>query len=179
MAYTPTEWQTGDVVTAEKLNKLENGIMSGAVYIPVTYDVENNTYSIPTSYNDVIGMIENGQCVFSIIDRNDASEEVVAKELFLIGTWASVPASNMYGIVFMSMSRLGIELEFMATDPDAPMTTEEVCWLFFFFFLEDFSPVLCEVAWINCPPLGWPSIRMFINSCNTFIFHLLMCDTSH
>ena len=26
MAYTPTEWQTGDVVTAAKLNHMENGI---------------------------------------------------------------------------------------------------------------------------------------------------------
>jgi len=26
MSYTPTEWQTGDIVTANKLNKLENGV---------------------------------------------------------------------------------------------------------------------------------------------------------
>lgn len=32
MSYTPTAWQTGDVVTAEKLNKLENGVTSAQVY---------------------------------------------------------------------------------------------------------------------------------------------------
>ena len=26
MAYTPTEWETGDIITAEKLNKAEQGI---------------------------------------------------------------------------------------------------------------------------------------------------------
>lgn len=26
MSYTPTEWSNGDVITAEKLNKLENGV---------------------------------------------------------------------------------------------------------------------------------------------------------
>ena len=26
MSYTPTEWNSGDVITAEKLNKIENGI---------------------------------------------------------------------------------------------------------------------------------------------------------
>lgn len=26
MSYTPTEWQTGDTITAEKLNNMENGI---------------------------------------------------------------------------------------------------------------------------------------------------------
>ena len=29
MAYEPTVWQTGDVVTAEKMNKLEQGVASG------------------------------------------------------------------------------------------------------------------------------------------------------
>lgn len=28
MAYTPTEWKSGDVITAEKLNKLEEGVAS-------------------------------------------------------------------------------------------------------------------------------------------------------
>ena len=30
MSYTPTNWQTGDVITAEKLNKLENGVSSAS-----------------------------------------------------------------------------------------------------------------------------------------------------
>jgi hypothetical protein len=29
MAYTPTDWKTGDVITAEKLNNIENGVVSG------------------------------------------------------------------------------------------------------------------------------------------------------
>ena len=34
MSYTPTEWKTGDVITAEKLNHIEDGIMSaGSVYL--------------------------------------------------------------------------------------------------------------------------------------------------
>ena len=30
MAYTPTTWNDGDVMTAEKMNKLEQGIMSNS-----------------------------------------------------------------------------------------------------------------------------------------------------
>lgn len=30
MAYTPTVWETGDVITAEKLNKAENGIAAAS-----------------------------------------------------------------------------------------------------------------------------------------------------
>lgn len=28
MAYTPTQWNTGDVITAEKMNKLEQGVQN-------------------------------------------------------------------------------------------------------------------------------------------------------
>lgn len=28
MAYTPTQWKTGDVITAEKMNKLEQGVQN-------------------------------------------------------------------------------------------------------------------------------------------------------
>lgn len=32
MSYTPTEWETGDVVTAEKLNKLEGGVQKANLH---------------------------------------------------------------------------------------------------------------------------------------------------
>lgn len=31
MAYTPTTWNTGDVITAEKLNKIETGIQNATL----------------------------------------------------------------------------------------------------------------------------------------------------
>lgn len=31
MAYTPTVWKTGDVITAEKMNKLEEGVQNEQV----------------------------------------------------------------------------------------------------------------------------------------------------
>ena len=33
MSYTPTEWETGDVVTAEKLNKLEGGVEKASKHV--------------------------------------------------------------------------------------------------------------------------------------------------
>ena len=64
MSYTPTEWQTGDVVTAEKLNKLENGVMSGALYMLVTYDENTGISTLDASYDDIISAINNGQMIF-------------------------------------------------------------------------------------------------------------------
>lgn len=36
MSYTPTQWATGDTVTAEKLNKMENGI-AAATKLVINY----------------------------------------------------------------------------------------------------------------------------------------------
>lgn len=46
MAYTPTEWQTGDIVTSAKLNKLENGV--AGLYLPITFTVDmvDNTTTV-------------------------------------------------------------------------------------------------------------------------------------
>ena len=44
MAYTPTNWQNGDVITADKLNKLENGVASaggGSEELLVTFTIVN------------------------------------------------------------------------------------------------------------------------------------------
>lgn len=39
MAYTPTEWKKGDVVTSEKLNKLEGGVAGagGQLFVDITF----------------------------------------------------------------------------------------------------------------------------------------------
>lgn len=47
MSYTPTNWQTGDTITAEKLNNMESGITQNDGYwIPLTND--NDTWVVPS-----------------------------------------------------------------------------------------------------------------------------------
>lgn len=51
MAYTPTEWSKGDIITAEKLNKLENGVVSAGgggsesfvVFYTIDFDDQTQT----------------------------------------------------------------------------------------------------------------------------------------
>lgn len=38
MAYTPTEWATGDVITAQKLNKMEQGIADAGLQLYGPYN---------------------------------------------------------------------------------------------------------------------------------------------
>ena len=49
MAYTPTVWETGDVITAAKLNKAEQGIAtagSAAIKVPIIYDENDSVYTV-------------------------------------------------------------------------------------------------------------------------------------
>ena len=64
MSYTPTTWVTGDIVTADKLNKLENGVASGTssgaliVILPNEYGGTTDKTA-----GEVIDAINNGGTV--------------------------------------------------------------------------------------------------------------------
>ena len=64
MSYTPTNWQTGDTVTAEKLNKMEQGIEENAGYwIPLQYS--SGTFSVPVGkVHEVLYALQNPDNVF-------------------------------------------------------------------------------------------------------------------
>lgn len=74
MSYTPTEWQTGDVVTAEKLNKIEGAIEECSSNIPsvsgrveVSVDAETNIVTINKSFNDLVAITQAGVVPFLIM----------------------------------------------------------------------------------------------------------------
>lgn len=70
MAYTPTQWETGDIITAEKLNKAEQGIAAAnPVFIPVTYDEAANAYVLGASYNELKALV--GKVVIGIEEYPD------------------------------------------------------------------------------------------------------------
>lgn len=56
MAYTPTEWKDGDIITAEKLNKIENGITNTGGTKLVNLHIYENGESHP-DYG--LGYLEN------------------------------------------------------------------------------------------------------------------------
>lgn len=49
MAYTPTEWETGDIITAEKLNNMEQGIEDAFVAPAVTSADEGDVLTVNSS----------------------------------------------------------------------------------------------------------------------------------
>lgn len=73
MAYTPTNWVTGDTVTATKLNKMEQGIANAGGVTPYIVNVTGNSASITAdkTYNEVKTAFLTGAPVF--FDFSNAS----------------------------------------------------------------------------------------------------------
>lgn len=49
MSYVKTTWQTGDIVTAEKLNKMEQGIHDASESYPLFVDANNDGHVVITT----------------------------------------------------------------------------------------------------------------------------------
>lgn len=66
MSYTPHTWQTGETVTAEKLNALEQGVASGGgggggfMLITVTYDETEDTFVADKTYAEIAAHLDSG-----------------------------------------------------------------------------------------------------------------------
>ena len=77
--YTPTEWNTGDTITAEKLNKLENGVRDaggGALFTLQTIFTNDG--------QTIVGHLLNGVPYATIKAKLDNNEKI---EGFNIGRW--------------------------------------------------------------------------------------------
>ena len=58
MAYTPTQWETGDTITAEKLNKIESGIEGatndgGVLLINVVHDEDTGITTLDKTWKEI------------------------------------------------------------------------------------------------------------------------------
>lgn len=75
MSYIPTEWQTGDIVTAEKLNKLEEGVASGGgggggLLVTMTFGEGGDTATLNKNYNEIRAAVLAG-IVPSVIEIDE------------------------------------------------------------------------------------------------------------
>lgn len=80
MSYTPTEWATGDTITAEKLNKLEGGVAGAGGVFVVTYTITGEwveeeyveTYSADKTLEEIWAAFDEGKPVVAkrSVDEN-------------------------------------------------------------------------------------------------------------
>lgn len=77
MSYVKTTWKDGDVITAEKLNKIENGIEAasgggggGSFLVTITWDDTTSKYVSDKTYAEIKAAFESGQSAVAFCDPN-------------------------------------------------------------------------------------------------------------
>lgn len=81
MAYTKTTWQTGDIITAEKLNNMEDGIGS-VLIVQMTTSDGTTTFVADTDAADIITALQNGIVVIlSAHYGNAVAESLVTYDM--------------------------------------------------------------------------------------------------
>lgn len=121
MSYEKTNWKTGDVITSEKLNHLEEGIADRDAKI-ATITVETTqdgkfVYTSDISYNEVLTAFMAGKNVifdFTVIDEYGE----VTRHIQLVREIDSYSSSNLQNNNYQITTS---QLQFTSTDPDEPL----------------------------------------------------------
>ena len=131
MSYEPTSWQTGDVVTAEKLNKLENGVAGSSssenLIATLTYNSADSYFTLDKSWQDIKNALDAGGIVVAKETYNEESSDSVSADIWYLLT--IMPAESSvgdlsYGARFMNILA-NEKIVLTATDPNAPLMTLE------------------------------------------------------
>lgn len=66
MSYTPTEWQTGDTITAEKLNNMESGIENAnePLFVTLTPTAADLSGTMDKSPQEIAEAVVSGKRIF-------------------------------------------------------------------------------------------------------------------
>ena len=130
MAYTPINWQTGDTITAEKMNKMDNGwSVSSAVLTSESVTTESSfegaygdlTYSTPITADTIIVTFNGTPYVCDVlIDGSDyiyGDIDLVAKPFYIIsnseGNGLGTPEAGTYSIE-ISESSIEVSSQFVS-----------------------------------------------------------------
>ncbi len=130
MAYTPTVWATGDIITAEKLNKAEQGIADASEYVvPMTYDGETFTYTLGTSFNELKEHRSMPIVIHSESSGEQGGTTYWGFERWVLLNLSSGESENLssytacFAVLYAGVPEASIQIiTFTASDPDADMT---------------------------------------------------------
>ena len=112
MAYIPTNWVTGDTITAEKLNKAEGGIANACPFIVrvASYDPETSDAILDASFKDIYDAVSADRLVM-IVDEQSAKNVSIS---FLAGMSYSTGIAYPYSVFFFTMA--GYTYSYRATN---------------------------------------------------------------
>lgn len=76
MSYEPTNWKTGDVVTSAKLNKLEEGVATVGMVVPVFTIGQDEAYHCNVAFNELLELITSGKVLGALEYILDDEDEI-------------------------------------------------------------------------------------------------------
>lgn len=122
MAYEKTNWQTGDTVTAEKLNHAENGISDNSVQVYVGTLLEGGDLQFDLTYNQVVAALQAGKDLRLYTGGTLEGTEIPTCALDIVLATTVTPAGGGTSTYFYSVHTAG-QYTYWSTDPDAPITS--------------------------------------------------------
>lgn len=72
MSYEPTNWVTGDIVTADKLNNIESGVLSasGSGTFIISMTSENDVDTLDKTWKEIHDAMASGQIAIILIEED-------------------------------------------------------------------------------------------------------------
>lgn len=117
MSYVKTVWETGDVITAEKLNNLEAGVES-ANSEKIIGTTNTTTGETSLTWNEIKAAIIAGKTVMMIFDDSEETGQLL--QIPVYGTMAEDGSYIAIGIMPSTL----LPAVFISTDPDDPVVLQ-------------------------------------------------------
>lgn len=98
MSYTKTTWQTGDTITAEKLNHIEDGIADSGSVFNINVTEEGTAWTMNKTWNEIKNAFLSGKMLvvslpYGTDERYTTVVEIRAEDQYYVNT----ASSNYFG----------------------------------------------------------------------------------
>ena len=97
MSYTKNTWNTGDIVTSEKLNRMEDGIASGEnVFIVggATYGDSGVEGTLDKTWQEIHDAMQSKICIVVITNGNNITQVLIASAFVEGGKYGVISATS-------------------------------------------------------------------------------------
>lgn len=144
MAYTPTEWKSGDVITAEKLNNMEEGINSNFESIIL--------YTGPVTINGLARKtLSYGECTINLNNNKTVRELIGDKKViyfYICGTSSSsyiIDPKILFNIEEQNIQTNSIELAAMINQTNRADNVSTITIQGLFYNADDYAPIILGI----------------------------------
>lgn len=113
MAYEPTVWKSGDVVTSAKLNKIEQGIANAILKVNITIDEQTGVATLDKTWQEILDA--NYAVIASPNESNEGFGFIMVTSIY---TMPKVGGGTDYAVLGITFSTEGSVI------PLPPLTTD-------------------------------------------------------